>query len=258
MFFRNLIRYGDYMIASARANLKADVAGSYLNWLWWVLEPLGLMAIYAILFGWLFKNGIAYFPIFIFAGNAIWGYFNKVTTASTTLIKSNEMLVSKIYLPKYILLIVEMLIEGFKLLIEFGLTAILMIIFRVPLSANIIWIFPVLAVLIVNIFGFGMIMMNFGVFIDDLSHAMSIIMTVWMYFSGIFYDIETMIPQPVSKWILAFNGPAFFIDSFRGALIFNEQPNLIRLVVWGIVGLILSVLGIYIVNKNENNYVKRM
>ena len=50
------------MISSARANLKADVAGSKLNWLWWVLEPMGLMVMYAIIFGWLFQNSIEYFP----------------------------------------------------------------------------------------------------------------------------------------------------------------------------------------------------
>ena len=59
------------MISSARANLKADVAGSKLNWLWWVLEPMGLMVMYAIIFGWLFQNSIEYFPVFIFIGSTI-------------------------------------------------------------------------------------------------------------------------------------------------------------------------------------------
>ena len=73
-FFRDIVKYRYYIIASAKANLKADVAGSYLNWMWWVLEPLGLMTMYAVIFGWLFKNGISYFPIFIACGNALWGF----------------------------------------------------------------------------------------------------------------------------------------------------------------------------------------
>lgn len=246
------------MQASAKANLKADVAGSYLNWFWWVLEPLGMMAMYAIIFGWLFQSNIEYFPIFIFSGNMLWGYFNKVCTSSVSLIRSNETLVSKIYVPKYILLIVEMLIEGFKMLIEIGLVALLMICFRVPLTFNIIWGIPILAVLIVNVFGFGMLLLNLGVYIDDLAHAMKIVMMVWMYFSGIFYDMETMIPQPYSGLLLMFNGPAFFIDSFRKAVVYGIGPNIKELIIWFIVGIVVSAIGIKVVNKNENDYVKRM
>ena len=246
------------MFASARANLKADVAGSYLNWMWWVLEPLGVMVMYAIIFGWLFKNGIDYFPVFIATGNAIWGLFSKVTTASTSLMRANETLVSKIYLPKYILLFVEMLIDGFKILIEFGLIAVLMLVFRVNISATILWIIPILLILVINIYGLGMIMLNLGVYIDDIGHAMRIIMMVWMYFSGIFYDVRTMIPQPYSGLILTFNGMAFFIDAFRGALLYSKAPNLIGLLAWLGIGIFVSTIGTKIVNKNENDYVKRM
>lgn len=257
-FIKNIIKYKNYMLTSAKANLKAEVAGSYLNWLWWVLEPLGMMVMYAVIFGWLFKNSIAYFPVFIFAGNLIWGFFNTVASASVSLIKTNEMLVSKVYLPKYILLIEKMLVEGFKLLISFGLTVALMIIFRVPFTLNILWIIPTLMVLVVNVFGFSMILLNWGVYIEDLGYAMRIVMMVWMYFSGIFYDIRTMIPSPYSEILLAFNGPAFFIDSFRNTLLNSAVPNLFKLLVWLVEGLVLSVVGVAVVNRHENDYVKRM
>ncbi len=257
-FINDVIKYSAYMVSSAKANLKADVAGSYLNWLWWVLEPMGLMVMYAVIFGWLFQNSIEYFPIFIFTGNMIWGFFNKVTTSSVSLIKQNEMLVSKIYVPKYVLLIVEMFIEGFKMLVEFGLTIILMVVFQVPVSLNLLWIIPIIIVLFVNVFGLGMIMTNLGVYIDDLAHAMRILMMVWMYFSGIFYDIRTMIPEPTSSLLLILNCPAFLIDSFRTVLINAAVPNVKELFAWLVIGILLSAIGIIIVDKNENDYVKRM
>jgi len=246
------------MFTSAKANLKAEVAGSYLNWLWWVLEPLGMMIMYAIIFGWLFQNSIEYFPVFIFSGNLIWGFFNTVSSASVSIIKANEMLVSKVYLPKYILLIEKMLIEGFKLLISFGLTVFLMIIFGVPFTLKILWIIPVLLVLFVNVFGIGMVLLNCGVFFEDLGYAIRIVMMVWMYFSGIFYDIRTMVPSPYSEILLTFNGPAFFIDSFRNALLFGAAPNIVKLMLWFIVGVVLAFFGVLIVKKHENDYVKRM
>ena len=75
-FFREVKKYAAYMRYAAYASLKAQVAGSYLNWFWWVLEPFGMMIVFSVIFGWLFKQRIQYFPAFIFIGNTIWWFFS--------------------------------------------------------------------------------------------------------------------------------------------------------------------------------------
>lgn len=257
-FISEIKRYNTYVMYSTRANLKAEVAGSYLNWVWWVLEPLGMMIVYAVLFGWLFKQNIEFFPVFIFIGNAIWGFFSKVMSSSVSLMKMNGTLISKIYIPKYILLLVEMLIDGFKMLIQFILTAVLMVIFRVPISLHVFWVIPVIITLFVVTFGMSSIMLDWGVYIDDLSHAISIILTVWMYFSGIFFDIKTMIPEPASTVIYLLNPIAFLIAATRDAVMYCKVPNLLELFTWMVLGLVFSGIGIKVIYKHENDYVKRM
>ena len=43
------------------AELKSEVADSYLNWLWWIIEPICFMLIYTFIFGYVFKNSEQYF-----------------------------------------------------------------------------------------------------------------------------------------------------------------------------------------------------
>lgn len=50
-FIDDMKKYYSYAKYSAKAELKAEVAGSYLNWVWWILEPVCLMFIYAFIFG---------------------------------------------------------------------------------------------------------------------------------------------------------------------------------------------------------------
>lgn len=38
-FIMNIIKYREYMIYVAKADLKAEAANSYLNRFWWILEP---------------------------------------------------------------------------------------------------------------------------------------------------------------------------------------------------------------------------
>ena len=67
-FFHNLYRYKDYAVYSAVASLKAEVNGSFLNWLWWILDPLLLMLVYSFVALIVFGKGEPFFPIFVFIG----------------------------------------------------------------------------------------------------------------------------------------------------------------------------------------------
>ena len=64
-FFKEIRKYWGFAKYAANCDLKAEVANSYLNWLWWVLEPLATMIIYTLVFGIAFNSQEEYFPIFI-------------------------------------------------------------------------------------------------------------------------------------------------------------------------------------------------
>ena len=81
-------KYWKYAIYSSKAQLKAEVANSYLNWLWWVLDPLCFMLIYVFMFGYVFKSKEQYFAIFVFVGITLWDFFNKCLLQSVKIIKN--------------------------------------------------------------------------------------------------------------------------------------------------------------------------
>ena len=53
-FLRDLKKHGKFVAYAGKSELKAEVANSYLNWLWWILEPFCFMLVYAFVFGRLF------------------------------------------------------------------------------------------------------------------------------------------------------------------------------------------------------------
>ena len=92
-FFNDLKKYGKYAWFSAKSELKSEVANSYLNWLWWVLDPFCFMLIYTFIFGYVFKASEQYFPIFIFIGLSMWDFFNRCVTNSINIVKNNKAIV---------------------------------------------------------------------------------------------------------------------------------------------------------------------
>lgn len=255
-FFNDIKKYFNYMIYAAKAELNSEVANSYLGWLWWLLNPLFFMLIYSFVSIVVFKSGEPYFAAFVFIGLTLWDFFNRVVSASPRLVVNNKEIVSKVYLPKYILLIEKIFVSFFKMLISLLLVALMLFIYKVDLSLYIFNFIPILVVLVILTFGISSILLHFGVFIDDLSNLTTVGLKLVFYLSGIFYLVSKRIPAPYNKMLLWCNPMANFIESSRNAILYAKPIDYSILFVWLIIGVLLSVIGIKTINKYENSYVK--
>ena len=233
-FFANIKKYFRYAIRSSKAELKSEVADSYLNWLWWIIEPLCFMLIYVFVFGYIFKNNTPFFASFVFIGLTCWEFFNRMLTGSVKLIIGNRDLVTKVYIPKYILLLSK------------------------SFTWHVILIFPILAILYIFTFGLGLILMNLGVTINDLSNLTNIFLRMVFYLSGVFYNINQRLKGRgrLKYYLLRINPAAFFMNELRHVLLWNELPNFKWLGVWLVIGGLLCIYGIHLIHKNENSYAK--
>ncbi len=254
-FFNDVSKYYRFSVISAKAQLKSEVAGSYLNWVWWILDPLCFMLIYTFIFGYVFKSKEMYFPVYIFIGLSMWDFFNKTVQASVKMIKANKSVVSKVYFPKYILLLTRMWVNGFKMIISFGIVVLMMIAFRVPITLNVLFCIPILLTLGVFTFGCGCFLMHFGVYVNDLSNVVAIVTRMLFYITGIFYNLESRIPK-YGVLLNRYNPVAFLMTSMRNCLIYSETPNCLFLLIWFVMSVVLAVLGVRKIYKEENSYVK--
>lgn len=255
-FFGDVKKYLPYAITSAKSDLSAEVASSYLNWMWWLIEPVCMMIIYTLIFGVVFKASEDYFAIFVFIGLTLWGFFARCITGSVDMVRANRDIVTKIYMPKYILLLAKMFVNTFKMMVSFVVIFIMMIAFRVPINFNILWIFPVFIVLFMFTFGVGCILMHYGVYVSDLGYITGILLQMLMYLTGVFYSIANQVPDPFGIILETFNPVAFLIATIRNALIYRTMPFIPGLVAWGVVSLVLIAIGVFTVYSNENSYVK--
>lgn len=255
-FWRDIYKYGYYMVYSARTDLKAEVANSYLNWFWWILEPFFNMMVYVIVFGKFMGASIDNFAVFIFSGILMWNFFSKTINYSVKLVRNNRDIISKVYIPKFVILLSNMFLNLFKLFCSIAVLAVLMVVFRISINGNILWLIPIYLTMFMMSFGLGMIFLHFGVFIDDLSYAVTILLNMLMFLSGVFYDVSTTLPEPLNRIMVYINPVAMLLKEMRGALMYKEAPDLLLLGGWFLISVILCCLGVRLVYKNENGYVK--
>ena len=255
-FFADMKRYRAYTTYAAGAELKAEVANSYLNWVWWILEPLCFMAIYACIFTLFFKSKVPYLIAFIFLGITVWEFFNKMMQTSVKLVRANKAIVSKVYVPKYVLLVEKMALNAFKTGINFAIVLILLVVYRVPVSWQMLWTVPILLSFALFTFGLCTVLMHFGVYVEDLTNITHIVLRMLFYATGVFYNLADKVTGPLGYWMVRVNPIATYLQGMRDVLLYGTAPNYLWLGVWTVVGLLLAVLGIRLIQKNENSYVK--
>lgn len=254
-FFDDFKRYLKYSLISAKSQLKSEVANSYLNWVWWVLDPLCFMLIYTFIFGYVFQSSELYFPVYIFIGLAVWDFFNRTLTNSVKIVKNNKSIVTKVYFPKYVLILIKLWVNAFKMLICFGIVAGMMVFFRVSVGWNLLYAIPTLFVLCLFTFGCSCFLLHFGVYVEDLSNVVTIALRFLFYLTGVFYNVEKRIPV-VGTALNLYNPIAFLSTSLRNCLLYSQPPQLKFLLMWFLISLALAALGVRKIYKEENSYVK--
>lgn len=253
---KDVRKYWNYMVYSAKADLKSEVASSYLNWVWWVLEPLCFMFIYAFIFGVVFNASEQYFSIFIFIGLTMWNFFNNTVTYSVKSVKSSKAIVTKVYIPKYILIIKKMMVNAFKMMISFGIVFIMMIINGIPLVWGNLWWLLIVLTMFLFTFAISVHMQHFGVYVEDLHNVLKIVLRLVFYMSGIFYNLETRLPIPYNEILLKGNPIAVLLNCMRKALLYNQSIDLLILIMILLLSALVSLWGIKRIYENENGYAK--
>ncbi|NLD20424.1 MAG: ABC transporter permease [Clostridiales bacterium] len=255
VFFKDLSRYFRYATYSAVSELKAQVAGSYLGWLWWILDPLCLMLVYSFVVIVVFKANIENFPLFVFIGLTAWNFFGATAESSIGIINSYSAVTKKTYIPKCILVLMTEFVNLIKMFIGIVICLVAILILRIPITINILSMIPILIVYFIFTFGVGVVFAHMGAFISDLSHVISIIMRFLFYLSAVFYSLENL-PVGLLSVYNMICPTGFIIVQFRNVMMNGIEANYTRLLYWLIIALLLTVLGLIVMYRKEKDYMK--
>lgn len=253
-------KYWRFAVVSGKSELKSEIANSHLSWMWWVLDPLLFMLVYTFVSTIVFNQKIQYFPVFVFVGLSCWNFFNKTIKQSVKVVTKNKKIIAKVYMPKFILVLVQMYVNGFKMMISFALVVIMMVIYHVPLSIHILEAIPMMFVLLLLTFAGSTILLHFGVYVEDLNNLVDVFLRLVFYLSGVFYAISGRLHGPHASLyefiLLKVNPISFIMDNMRNCMLYDTGIDWITLGIWFVISLVISIVGLRMIYKYENSYVK--
>lgn len=258
MFFSDLVKYWGYGVSSAGAQLESEVSNSYLNWLWWILEPLCMMCVYAFIFGTVFGMETEGYHVFIFIGIMFYDFFSKGIKSSVKIIRRNRNVVTRTYVPKFILVMSELFVGGFKMLVCLAVSTVMGMLCGIRPTPCILMMVPIMADMYLFTFAACIFAAHFGTFVEDLQNVVNIMLKFLFYFTGVFYSISERLPVRYSAPLLRFYPVAGLIENARNACMHGEMPNIPYLAAVAAVSVLAAAAGIRLMYRHENTYVKML
>ncbi len=236
--------------------IKRKYARSYLGILWSVLNPLLTMIVMSLVFSTMFERAIEKFPIYYLTGSIIWTMFSTATNTCMSSLVDNRTLLLKVKLPKQVFILARI----YTALVNFGYTCIayvlMLIVFQIKPSWTML-LFP-LDIALVLVFSLGMAyMLSIAyVFFADIKYLYSVLLTLWMYLSALFYPVTRL--SPVMQDVVGINPIYIAISIARDCMMYgtvSEPRKWIALVCWSF-GIFSMGYGIF--KRNENKVMAKI
>ena len=236
--------------------IKRKYARSYLGIIWSVLNPLLTMAVMSLIFSYMFKRSIENFPLYYLTGNIFWSLFSGATNSAMTALVDNKTLLLKAKLPKQTFVLSRV----YTALTNFGYTCIayvlMLIIFRVKPSWTML-LFPLdVALALVFAAGIGYMLSILYVFFADIKYLYSVLLTLLLYMSAIFYPVTSL--PPVLQNVIGYNPIYMSIYIAREAVVYNRVPHYSAWIKLALAAAISLAIGLMVFKKKENDVMQRV
>lgn len=244
-------------LLSAR-DLKVRYATSALGYLWSILDPLVMSAIYWFVFTQVFQRGSVGaepYIVFLIAGLLPWVWFNAAVTDFTRAFNKDARLVRSTAIPRTIWVNRIVLSKG----MEFVFSLPVLIVFAVLMGAEVGWQlvwFPVAVVLqVILLVGLGLLVAPLCVLWGDLERTTRLILRALFYASPVVYgvaDLPGVFPQ-----LLAFNPLSGIFTLYRMGF-FPDQWDTITVVAGVLIPFALLLAGVLTFRRLERPVLKEL
>ena len=256
MMFKELYQYRELLKTSVHKEIRGKYKGSFLGVLWSFLNPLLMVAVYAIVFPYIMRIKQDNYLIYLITGIIPWTYFTTVINQGCGCVWANGGIIKKVYFPREIIPISVVCAGLINFLISCFIILLFVIFGGVGVSINLVWL-PLIA-LIQSVFSLGLLLIlsAINVYVKDIQYLVQFLVNLVFYGTPILYS-TAMFPERY-RWILYLNPLAHMLDAYRAIFYYKTMPDLQSLGIVGGVSFIVLVLGYAIFKKLEKGFAEEV
>lgn len=260
-------KYRDLCSLFVKRNIVVQYKQTILGPLWYIIQPAITVIMYMVVFGGIAgipTDGVPQ-PLFYLAGVCMWQYFADCLNATSNTFVSNASIFGKVYFPRLISPLSNVISNLLRFAIQFGLFAAVYVYYLcrgIAVCPN--WyalLFPLLVLMMAGLaLGFGVIISSMTTKYRDLQILFTFIVQLWMYATPIVYPLSQVKGKIVAGMdlhtVMLINPVTAVIETFKHGFLGAGE-----FIGWGwlaysfIFMAVLLAFGVVIFNKVQKSFM---
>lgn len=206
--------------------IRSRFVGSASGWIWLILNPLLLLAVYSFVFGVIFKARVPpglEMPFVAWLAVALWPWlmFSEGVLRGAQAIRDHAALISKVAMPREMLVLAA--VSAVFVLHLVGYATVICIL--AALGVDMHWLgLPRLLFALGTLYflaaGLALALSAMQVYVRDLEQALPTLFMFWFFLTPILYA-PSLLPPQYAAW-LDFNPMTWWMAEIRSALLYGE------------------------------------
>jgi ABC-type polysaccharide/polyol phosphate export permease len=251
-----MLRYRYLFSQLVRRELRQKYKGSALGVLWYLVNPLVIMALYGVVLGPLLHAvSIPDYPLFILAGLLVWLFFSQSLLSASQSLVEQSPLVSRVRFPRES---VPGAVVAVQLVPFFAMLAMLLPvtwIVRGNASLAVFELVPLVACMFLFTLGLSLLAAVLHAYYRDVQPVLNAALMPLFFVSGVLFSIEKLPGLHSHHWaepLLRWGNPvAPFISAVRTVVYSGQTPGGMTFLYVVVAALVSAALGITVFRRME-------
>jgi lipopolysaccharide transport system permease protein len=237
------------------ADLKNRYQNTALGFLWSLLSPLLQALVLYLVFRHLWGQ-TENFAVNLLVGMMAYQFFSAGTSSSLGAIYGKSSLVTRVYIPRQILVLSNVLPTLINYLIAFVVLIPLIFILVRQLPVTVL-LFPLIHIIYFwFIYGAGLLLSSLFVYLRDLNQIWQVVTRVLFFCSPVMYPLS-IIPAYIMPYY-RLNPITEFIVIYRDLMVAGNLPSLHSIVVVGGFTVAAYLVGNFVFNKLQRRFAEEL
>lgn len=252
---KTLFKYMDLLKELVVRDLKLKYRRSFLGYVWSVLDPLLTMVVLTIVFTHLLGRKIENYPVYLLSGRMLYDFMKNSTGNAMKSVVGNAALLKKVYVPKYIFTLAKVTSCTVDMVLSLGALIIVMLVTRAEFHLTILFLPLIILQLYIFCCGLGFFLAQLNVFFRDIQYIYSVLLTAWMYFTPIIYQLNDRFPHWYHIAVKGFNPMYYYIAQSRDIIYYGNLPGP-RIFFGGwIIAFLMLAIGVWSFQRSKDRFV---
>lgn len=251
---RELWEYRELLYFLTWRDVKVRYKQTVLGAAWAIIQPLFMMVVFSLFFGYLARmpsDGIPY-PVFAYCGLLPWQLFAHSLTESSNSLVANERLITKVYFPRLVVPISAVFGGVIDFAIAFLILVGMMAYFGLAPGWAILTLPGFMLLAVATALGAGLWLSALNVQYRDVRYTINFLVQFWLFATPVAYP-SSIVPE---RWraFYGLNPMAGVVEGFRWALLGKSPPSFALLAVSVAVVVLILIGGLYYFRRMEGTF----